>query len=199
MATVNTIDKFGRQRTALSKSIVVRGPPGVGFNITADNHFDIQNKRLKNIGEPVDNQDGVTRNYVDKNIGKCMKDFKESHIAFMENQWSDYSKFIYNKISEMIDEVRQYIQKEISEVNKLAEENYNTLHASISKVYHTVQEFRVNNTSSTESKSLDLAEEEAEKGKHQFDTEIADTLAVAAAILKKKPEKFKADRVTINA
>ena len=198
MAGVNTIDKFGRQRSALNKSIIVRGPPGVGFNVTADNHFDIQNKRLKNIGEPVDNQDGVTRDYVDKNIGKCMKDIKESHIAFMENQWSDYSKFIYDKITKMIDEVRQYIQKEISEVKKLAENNYNILHASINQVNHTVQEFRASNTSPAKPKSLDIAQVESEKVNRQVEAEIVDTVAVAAAMLKKKPEIFKADKVTIN-
>ena len=198
MAAVNTIDKFGRQRSVLNKSIVVRGPPGIGFNITADNHFDIQNKRLKNIGEPADNQDGVTRNYVDKNIGKCMKDIKESHMAFMENQWSDYSKFIYNKITVMIDEVRQYIHKEISEVKKLTEDNYSILHAAISKVNHTVQEYRMDNTSSAKPQPLDLTKVQVEEANRQVKAELHDIVAVAAATLKKKPEKFRADRVTIN-
>lgn len=94
-AVSNTIDKFGRRRSTFNKSIVVRGLPGAGFNLTADNHFDIQNKRLMNIGDPIDRRDGVTRSYVDENIDKCMEDIKVSYTTFMENQLSDYSKFVY--------------------------------------------------------------------------------------------------------
>lgn len=145
-AVKTTIDKFGRRRGDANKSLVIRGPPGIGFNLTTDNHFDIQNKRLKNIGDPIHQRDSVNRIYVDKSIGKCMEDIKLSYIAFMENQMSLYSKFIYDKITEMIGEVRQYIHKEIYEVKKLAQDNYNTLSATVKKVEHTVQESVVNKT-----------------------------------------------------
>lgn len=42
--------------------------------------------------------------------------------------------------------MRQYIHKEISEVKKLAQDNYNTLSATVKKVEHTVQESVVNKT-----------------------------------------------------
>lgn len=145
-AVKTTIDKFGRRRGDANKSLVIRGPPGIGFNLTTDNHFDIQNKRLKNIGDPIHQRDSVNRIYVDKSIGKCMEDIKLSYIAFMENQMSLYSKFIYDKITEMIGEVRQYIHKEISGVKKLAQDNYNTLSATVKKVEHNAQGSLANKT-----------------------------------------------------
>ena len=198
MAVVNTIDKFGRRRGSCNKQIVVRGPAGIGFSLAKNNHFDIQNKRLMNIGDPIDQRDGVTRNYVDENIAKCMKDIKESHNTYMENQWDDYSKFVYGKISEMIDDVRQYIHKEISGVKKLSEDNYNTLHSSIGKVNDNLQQFRNLMSTSMTSKTLKLDEMEIERENRKLEekVEIADTLGAAAT--KKNSGILKAGRVIIS-
>lgn len=56
---MSSIDKFGRRGQQRTKKILLRGPPGVGFAITKDGHFDIQNKRLQNIANPVDGADAV--------------------------------------------------------------------------------------------------------------------------------------------
>lgn len=50
---------FGRhldKNTAAS----TRGPPGVGFQITADGHYDIRNKRLCNVADPAEPNNAVT-------------------------------------------------------------------------------------------------------------------------------------------
>lgn len=99
MATANTtIDKFGRRRRGTSKSIIQRGPPGVGFELTSDGHFDIQNKRLKRMGDPRDSQDGATRNYVETRIAnyhlevrKGLSDVNDLIIATMKRLISTQS------------------------------------------------------------------------------------------------------------
>lgn len=67
----NTIDKFGRSGGA--KTVVISGPPGVGFKLDNDGSYDIQNKRLRHVGEPADDQDGVTRLYVNTHIDECVQ------------------------------------------------------------------------------------------------------------------------------
>ena len=54
-----SVDVFGRQ---LEKSGTVsnRGPPGVGFKITAEGQYDMDNKRLVNLSDPVDQNDAAT-------------------------------------------------------------------------------------------------------------------------------------------
>ena len=38
-----------------------KGDKGVGFRLTADQHFHLENKRLTNLAPPVDNNDAVTK------------------------------------------------------------------------------------------------------------------------------------------
>lgn len=55
-----TVDVFGRQ--LIEKKEVYRGPPGIGFSLTSEANFDIQNKRLCNIQSALDLSDAVTLN-----------------------------------------------------------------------------------------------------------------------------------------
>lgn len=59
----NTVDKFGRQKIN-GKSRVVRGPPGIGFMLTADGQYDIQGKSLENVAHPKYYNDAATQEYV---------------------------------------------------------------------------------------------------------------------------------------
>ena len=51
----------------------IQGAPGVGFNLTADGNYDINKKRLTNVGEPSDNTDAATKKYVDDNSSGSLK------------------------------------------------------------------------------------------------------------------------------
>jgi len=41
-----------------------KGDPGIGFNLTDDDNFDIDGKRLTDVAELKDNSDAATKNYV---------------------------------------------------------------------------------------------------------------------------------------
>ena len=42
----------------------IQGPPGIGFSLTADEHYNIRNKRLTNVSAPVDYNDAATKKFV---------------------------------------------------------------------------------------------------------------------------------------
>lgn len=42
--------------------------PGIGFKLTVDNNFDIDNKRLTNVADPGDHKDAVNKEYVDGSL-----------------------------------------------------------------------------------------------------------------------------------
>ena len=45
----------------------IQGAPGVGFSLTADGNYDMNKKKLTNVGAPSDNTDAATKKYVDDN------------------------------------------------------------------------------------------------------------------------------------
>ena len=45
----------------------IQGAPGVGFSLTADGNYDMNKKKLTNVGAPSNNTDAATRKYVDDN------------------------------------------------------------------------------------------------------------------------------------
>ena len=44
------------------------GLPGIGFNLTDDGNFDIDNKRLTEVADPIHDNDAATKGYVDIHI-----------------------------------------------------------------------------------------------------------------------------------
>src|SRR6266487_5264934 len=49
-----------------------KGPPGIGFELTQDGDYDMQHKRLTNIGDPVDYKDGVHMEYLENTFKKYL-------------------------------------------------------------------------------------------------------------------------------
>ena len=41
-----------------------KGPPGIGFSLTANEHYNIRNKRLTNVSAPVEYNDATTKKFV---------------------------------------------------------------------------------------------------------------------------------------
>lgn len=46
----------------------LQGDPGLGFNLTVDGDFDISNKKLCNVGDPIAKNDACTKDYADTKI-----------------------------------------------------------------------------------------------------------------------------------
>ena len=45
-----------------------QGPPGLGFKLTINGNYDIEKKRLTNVGAPTDDDDATTKEYVDDEL-----------------------------------------------------------------------------------------------------------------------------------
>lgn len=75
-----SLDVFGRGGgETLIKT--VRGPPGIGFKLTSDNQYNIQNKRLCKVAEPIEPEDAVNLRRLRKAITNIWKEIKE--LEFM--------------------------------------------------------------------------------------------------------------------
>lgn len=61
-----SVDKFGRHEDFLYRRNV-KGPPGEGFSLTAKGHYSMDNKLIRNMGEPKAGKDAVTLHYLQRN------------------------------------------------------------------------------------------------------------------------------------
>jgi len=93
-----------------------QGPPGergIGFHLTADNQFNIRNRRLMNVGHPVESTDAVTRKFVtDLLKTKASTTYLKSELG----KKADKSDYV----------LKSDLNKAISEINKAITE-LNTL------------------------------------------------------------------------
>lgn len=90
----NTIDKFGRRKQK-AKLLQIRGQTGIGFKLTRDGNYDIQRKKLRNVGDPVDAKDSATCEYVDKrfrNFEMAFKDYGTRDIKTLRKEITDTQK-----------------------------------------------------------------------------------------------------------
>lgn len=74
-----SVDVFGRQ---LDKSVTSNnhgppGRPGIGFKITLNGHYDLENKRLCNIAEPEEQNDSVTLNVLNRETRNIIRTLRE--------------------------------------------------------------------------------------------------------------------------
>lgn len=64
-----TVDKFGRRS---QRGRAIRGPKGEGFNLTPQGNYDMRNKRLENVDDPVDERDALNLKTFNAGIVKFM-------------------------------------------------------------------------------------------------------------------------------
>ena len=55
---------FNENITHIQTAISQRGPTGVGFKLTYNGDYDIDNKKLKNIANPSDNTDAINKQWI---------------------------------------------------------------------------------------------------------------------------------------
>ena len=64
-----------------------QGEQGIGFSLTADNHFHIRNKRLTNVTAPVSDDDATTKKFVtDLLKGKAGTTYVKNELAKKVNK-----------------------------------------------------------------------------------------------------------------
>lgn len=75
------VDKFGRLKKEKG-SAPVKGPPGVGFKVSENGDYDIDNKRLIHVAEPIEDGDAANKKFIDDRLNryKCLKTERDSNV-----------------------------------------------------------------------------------------------------------------------
>ena len=85
-----------------------QGERGIGFHLTADNHFHIRNKRLTNVGDPVESTDATTKTFVTDLLKT------KASTTYLKNELG--KKADKSKLSDYV--LKSDLNKAISEINK---------------------------------------------------------------------------------
>jgi hypothetical protein len=104
----------------------LRGPPGIGFQYLDDRqNFNLNNKRLANVADPLDNQDATTKNYVEdslENLKLYLREFvKSKHIVINENNQNKYEtlrKYFEDATTQLQDEIND-LKPLIQQLNEI--------------------------------------------------------------------------------
>lgn len=117
-----SIDKFGRRKGAKATP----GPKGVGFKLTPDGNYDMEDKILVNIADPVKDADAVNVRSVHSAIASCMRDEDgtfDAHSKKIVNLKDPTSsndvvnkKYVDGKVPELGKEVWGFKRKRLSNI-----------------------------------------------------------------------------------
>lgn len=145
MSNYNTIDKFGRKRKGKEPKFI-RGHNGIGFKLTSDGNFDISGKRMCYLGEPIDEGDGVTRNYVDTHLARCVQDIHkavhDSIDIIVETVKKHLEGYTHRRIGEIIKQMKEYIDIELAKTHGTIIINIKQFNEVSERVEKLEKEFR---------------------------------------------------------
>jgi hypothetical protein len=121
---------FGiRSRYKKSKTVKSeKGDPGIGFKLTHDNNYDMDNKRLVNIGEPKEHKDAVNKEYLTsfhrKNEEIDMNNKAIKNLSWpIDNNDSVPKKYLYQYGLLLDNKINSFNAKDKKIVNVLNPEN----------------------------------------------------------------------------
>ena len=120
-----SVDVFGR---VLNKEKSVRGPPGIGFNLTETGDYNIENKLLRQVADAVDKYDAVNLNTLSEKLAvesyalirefePILSDFK-AKLDSLETTVASFDEKIIN-IKSTVDGFNEKINKVETSVTNL--------------------------------------------------------------------------------
>lgn len=119
-----SVDKFGRHESSFIQE-VLRGPPGEGFQLTLDGHYDLKGKRMCHVADPIHKDETATLGTIKTFTLNCESNremFNANnkriiHLANAENDTDAVNmKFVLNEITLLKQDIYEKIDKLQSDV-----------------------------------------------------------------------------------
>lgn len=146
---MSSVDVFGRYLFRSKQSI--RGSPGVGYKLTSDGQYDVEQKRICNIADPQQNTDAASLNSVHKVIANydlkvkdALKHDYNTLAGSIQNQ--DYKisdlRHDYEFLENLVDSIKTtLIKKDIQLESSITvlDTGFATLKSTIAKLRPKIQ------------------------------------------------------------
>jgi len=102
-----SVDVFGRQLHPLKG--IVRGPPGEGFRLTPEGHFDMENKRLCQVAHPLEFQDAVNLDY--------LQDVLQTETTAMQRKLANVRTDLMNMLANLKSELSEKLKNQRADLD----------------------------------------------------------------------------------
>lgn len=157
-----SIDIFGRQ--LVSGGSAIRGPPGIGFKITANNQYDMDNKQLCNVGDAQQPNDAVSL----KIVQATLQQVSHSLELKINNNISEQQAKNNDDIRNVMTETLEHIQKLDSQV-KILEQFVESITAQNREVKAILSHLKVQNDAAWKSQLIERVRANLAKKEHEGD------------------------------
>jgi hypothetical protein len=129
---------FGiRSRYKRNKDIKLeKGEPGIGFKLTHDNNYDMDNKRLTNVNKPIESNDAINKEYFQDRLNRLLanvhrknEDIDMNNKAIKNLSWPNDindavpKKYLYQNVLLLDNKINSFYAKDKKIVNVSNPEN----------------------------------------------------------------------------
>lgn len=116
-----SVDVFGRQ---LDKSVIVKnrglpGTPSIGFKLTVDDQYDMQNRKLCNVTDPEKPNDAATLNVLQKKLRSAVKTLRK--------EINDSNLLLVQGLEATVHDIVKTLNISLETVKELAVRNTNAI------------------------------------------------------------------------
>lgn len=116
-----SVDVFGRPFKSDTK--VLKGPPGSGFLLTESGDYDIQTKKLSNVGAAVNKNDAVNLNLLKSYIETVTQEMKNNYSTLLDEKLQDLEEQVTSEKERFVLFNRKIVWPILQEVMKIRQEN----------------------------------------------------------------------------
>lgn len=121
----------------------IPGPRGIGFLLTKTGNYDMQNKILKNINNPIDSNDAVSLNYV-KNLENNIKDNKQNIEKYLINYNLINESFLtLKKVQDDLKKEREELKIEFKNLKNVNDNKMNIFTKDISNILRVQDDIKI--------------------------------------------------------
>ena len=109
-----------------------KGNPGIGFKLTHDNNYDMETKRLTNVGEPKEDKDALTKGYFIERTDQILRNF------LGKNEDIDMNNKAIKNLSWPIDNNDSVPKKYLYQYGLLLDNKINSFNAKDKKIVNVL-------------------------------------------------------------
>ena len=111
----------------------IKGDPGIGFKLTNDNYYDMETKRLTNVGKPKEDNDALTKGYFIERTEQILRNFLGKNEDIDMNNKAIKNLTWPNDINDAVP------KKYLYQYGLLLDNKFNSFNANVKRIVNVLE------------------------------------------------------------